>query len=1065
MAATACYGSTTCANGTGCLTVRGACSTTKVVGNTCTSCDASSTVCTGCCCSASGSAYATCTSNYEQNYYWVTTASTCCGDTSGDTYEYCAVHSGQSIAWTCTSSDDACCASAQCVKGGVCKAAGGQTGLNAGGNDNVANCIGITWYDCDTQGAGDSYCDAGEACYSAGARQEAYSGESSGLGEYPDMGTLACCADDTGENYRTRVCSASAPCTTDATDKGCCSASTDCEASDIVNAALCWSQGYCGNADGIFSGVASCSGGTWYDPDESSTYCGYCSGYAWNVGYGDCSITNCKTECCGNDDLGEAYKTGGIGAQTTSCCNVSTDCVENGSCRANTAYASSTCYDACGRAQCSSGTWSDQSCGELTGCSGGSCTDLCEADCSADTWTNGQSRLTCGAGGSNGCPSGSRCCIGDQDFGLISCMAYDDDYSSAVCLGYDGYTWRTDTSGDEGVDSNNCTSGVTYCGDNNKANGYCCGDDTNENYRTGGIGSPTTACCDASTDCVESGVCKTDGSNSDLCATSCAKYECSSGSWTPTSLCNGQVLCSGSSCTTTCEADCGADTWTDAQAQGACGVGGSNGCPSGSRCCAGNGTSGASCEAYDDDYSSAICATLDSKNWTTVTTGDGGTDSTDCSSGVECGDGTKSNGFCCGDDSSENWVTQGVGTGACCASGAANVCVDSGNVCRTEYSTEVSCSDGIDNDCDGNIDSADTDCVSYTPKSQNWKWYDDEWDCDSNASTHDAGQTCANSVNGSVLAAENTVATGIGKMNAIKLRITINETGGAEGTDVKMRVQYAEKVGGDCNNGDESFANVAAKAATDTPWRYYDSTAGTNDSDNTVLGANRLSDSGSNKATHNEVGDSATTFDHTASTAFEWEFSIQNYNGTANTSYCFRIYDNTNAAAVLTNTAETLPELTTASAYDLSFDAPTSAVMPDYQLGSGTAGYNSNQFTDKDISVWDTRGTGAGWALTATSNDWSSGSDTILNDDINWTTDTIKAQYAENTSCATNVGVCAGTGAFSGSVTLIDADADTDGPYEPGWGGYLIDAWTLKINNIDARKTGAYQGTISFSCT
>jgi len=63
---------------------------------------------------------------------------------------------------------------------------------------------------------------------------------------------------------------------------------------------------------------------------------------------------------------------------------------------------------------------------------------------------------------------------------------------------------------------------------------------------------------------------------------------------------------------------------------------------------------------------------------------------------------------CCEDDSGENYVTQGVGSDACC--NAATDCVDSGNSCRDEYPTEVSCSDGIDNDCDGSTDCQDTDC-------------------------------------------------------------------------------------------------------------------------------------------------------------------------------------------------------------------------------------------------------------------------------------------------------------------------------------------------------------------
>ncbi len=47
----------------------------------------------------------------------------------------------------------------------------------------------------------------------------------------------------------------------------------------------------------------------------------------------------------------------------------------------------------------------------------------------------------------------------------------------------------------------------------------------------------------------------------------------------------------------------------------------------------------------------------------------------------------------------------------CCASNAAKICVDSGNICRTQYGTETTCNDNIDNDCDGMADCEDSDCA------------------------------------------------------------------------------------------------------------------------------------------------------------------------------------------------------------------------------------------------------------------------------------------------------------------------------------------------------------------
>ncbi len=64
---------------------------------------------------------------------------------------------------------------------------------------------------------------------------------------------------------------------------------------------------------------------------------------------------------------------------------------------------------------------------------------------------------------------------------------------------------------------------------------------------------------------------------------------------------------------------------------------------------------------------------------------------------------------CCEDDAGENYITQGVGSGACCNN--QNDCVDSTNTCRDEASAETTCTDSIDNDCDGYTDYDDSDCA------------------------------------------------------------------------------------------------------------------------------------------------------------------------------------------------------------------------------------------------------------------------------------------------------------------------------------------------------------------
>lgn len=65
---------------------------------------------------------------------------------------------------------------------------------------------------------------------------------------------------------------------------------------------------------------------------------------------------------------------------------------------------------------------------------------------------------------------------------------------------------------------------------------------------------------------------------------------------------------------------------------------------------------------------------------------------------------------CCGDDSGENYVTAGVGPDRCCNND--NDCVDAGGSCRSESTESGFCYNGIDDDCDGDIDFADSDCCS-----------------------------------------------------------------------------------------------------------------------------------------------------------------------------------------------------------------------------------------------------------------------------------------------------------------------------------------------------------------
>ncbi|MFH1770178.1 MAG: hypothetical protein ABH828_01335 [archaeon] len=66
---------------------------------------------------------------------------------------------------------------------------------------------------------------------------------------------------------------------------------------------------------------------------------------------------------------------------------------------------------------------------------------------------------------------------------------------------------------------------------------------------------------------------------------------------------------------------------------------------------------------------------------------------------------------CCGDDGSEYVISAGVGPTKCCSS--SSECVDNDGDCQSgtaETNANGNCGNGVDDDCDGDIDSADSDC-------------------------------------------------------------------------------------------------------------------------------------------------------------------------------------------------------------------------------------------------------------------------------------------------------------------------------------------------------------------
>lgn len=176
---------------------------------------------------------------------------------------------------------------------------------------------------------------------------------------------------------------------------------------------------------------------------------------------------------------------------------------------------------------------------------------------------------------------------------------------------------------------------------------------------------------------------------------------------------------------------------------------------------------------------------------------------------------------------------------------------------------------------------------------QNWRWYND-----------------ASSLTPTVaLAAENTAPSSVEYDDPLKLRITVKDTGGANITNLKLRLQYSTS--SDFSVGVEY---VAEQGECDpTIWCYVDG-GGTN---NAVIDETVLSDPdacsggiGNGCGTYNESGTTTSSFLHWANKATEYDFAIKQMTATQSTVYFFRVVDAGTSVPIPLNTGETYPSLT-----------------------------------------------------------------------------------------------------------------------------------------------------------
>lgn len=176
--------------------------------------------------------------------------------------------------------------------------------------------------------------------------------------------------------------------------------------------------------------------------------------------------------------------------------------------------------------------------------------------------------------------------------------------------------------------------------------------------------------------------------------------------------------------------------------------------------------------------------------------------------------------------------------------------------------------------------------VGYEPKLSNWRWYDD-------------ATTTTPVV---PLAGENVAPTGISNTNSIKLRVTLGEVSGAQGTNVKFKLQYSEQANFSTANDVVATTTCLANSL----WCYYNG-AGV---DNAVISSKVLTASdacsggvGNGCGTYNESTSTTTaTYDQLAFSKAEYEFTIKNAGARANAVYYFRLWNINDNEAVAAST-------------------------------------------------------------------------------------------------------------------------------------------------------------------
>ncbi len=182
----------------------------------------------------------------------------------------------------------------------------------------------------------------------------------------------------------------------------------------------------------------------------------------------------------------------------------------------------------------------------------------------------------------------------------------------------------------------------------------------------------------------------------------------------------------------------------------------------------------------------------------------------------------------------------------------------------------------------------------FEPRSQNWRWYDDE---------NNETPTVA-------LAGENITPSDVANNNTIKLRLTLGDQTGVAGTDTKIKLQFSEY----SDFSQDVYDVVEGWNCQGNSFFCYGDGV---DADNDLMTTLLLTDSTAT-STHNESGTSTTSFDLRGGEASEIEFTIKTDGPRVNTTYYFRAYNASTSEPILLGEGESYPSIITAGS-NLSF--------------------------------------------------------------------------------------------------------------------------------------------------